>query len=107
MYWGMLGRYMATLSPCLTFSLVSAVAKWSTVSLSSWYVSVLPMKWMAGCVGCFSAAVSSSSCSGVSGYCIVLGTFGGQFLCQGLGSIWGSVNLGCPCFVCCVCLGYI
>ncbi len=49
---------------------------------------------MAGCVGCFSADISRSSCSGFSGYCMVLGTFGGQFLCQGLGLMWVSDNLG-------------
>jgi hypothetical protein len=32
---------------------------------------------MAVCVGCFSAAFSSSSCSGVSGYCMVVGMLGG------------------------------
>jgi len=67
MNWGMLGRYMATLSPFFTPSSARATAKWSTVSLSSWYVIVLPMKWMAGCVGCFCADVSSSSCNGVTG----------------------------------------
>ena len=101
MYWGMLGRYMATLSPCFTPSLSSAAAKWSTDSFSSWYVSVLPMKWMAGCVGCFSADISSSSCRGVSGYCMVLGMLGDQFLCQGLGSMWASVNVGFPVVVVC------
>ncbi len=33
---GMLGRYMATRSPCSTPSLVRAAAKWSTDSSSSW-----------------------------------------------------------------------
>ena len=42
---------------------------------------------MAICVGCFSADVSRSSWSGVSGYVMVLGTCGGQFLYHGLVSV--------------------
>jgi hypothetical protein len=40
-------------------------------------VMVFPMKWMAGWVGCLSAAISSSSCRGISGYWMVLGMLGG------------------------------
>ena len=57
---------------------------------------------MAGCVGCFRAAISSSSCKGVSGYWMVLGMLGGQFLCQGLGSMWVSDNVSFPVVVVCV-----